>query len=569
VKESAPLTFAAKGPGVRVDLKKLVESRALVQANSGGGKSWLLRALLEQTSGRVQQFVFDPEGEFHTLRERFDYVLAAKHGGDVEASAHTAALLVRRLMEMNVSAVFDLYDLSKDEKREFLRRALVELMNLPRELWRPVLAVVDEIHDFAPEAGHGEAQSLDAVRDTASRGRKRLVCLVGATQRLGKLSKDVAAELINKFVGRTSLDVDLKRAVSELGMSPKEGGPVLRSLGAGEFYAYGPAISNEVVLVRGPTPITRPPKVGAAAKAPPPAPEKVRAVLAQFADLPKEAEERAQTVEALQKEVRELKRKLKEAPKAKVEIKEVPVLKEKELKRLEKVAERLAAVSSEASAAAQAIVAPLKAFSGHSSSLPLALPRIPVPGEIGRTRAAPMIAQGNNGTVARINHPPSSYVAVDAAGVIGKGERRVLAAVAQHEHGVDRVQLSVLTGYARSSRDTYLQRLRAADLVCERGDAIFVTEKGKAELGSDFTPLPTGDALREYWMRSLPEGERRVLENVAGQWPGEVTRDAVSEATGYARSSRDTYLQRLSARKLVVTSKDGVRASDMLFDGGQ
>jgi hypothetical protein len=50
----------------------------LIQANSGGGKSRAIRQLLEQTHGRVQQLVLDPEGEFATLRERFDYVLAGR-----------------------------------------------------------------------------------------------------------------------------------------------------------------------------------------------------------------------------------------------------------------------------------------------------------------------------------------------------------------------------------------------------------------------------------------------------------------------------------------------------------
>lgn len=73
------------GPGVTCDLDRLVDTRLLVQANSGGGKSWLLRRILEQTHGQVQHLVIDPEGEFASLRERFDYVLAAKHGGDTAA----------------------------------------------------------------------------------------------------------------------------------------------------------------------------------------------------------------------------------------------------------------------------------------------------------------------------------------------------------------------------------------------------------------------------------------------------------------------------------------------------
>jgi hypothetical protein len=65
------------------------------------------------------------------------------------------------------------------------------------------------------------------------------------------------------------------------------------------------------------------------------------------------------------------------------------------------------------------------------------------------------------------------------------GERRILTAIAQHPDGVTREQLTVLTGYKRSSRDTYLQRLRAQALVAET-DRIRVTAQGLTWLGPNF-----------------------------------------------------------------------------------
>jgi len=124
----------------------------------------------------------------------------------------------------------------------------------------------------------------------------------------------------------------------------------------------------------------------------------------------------------------------------------------------------------------------------------------------------------------------------------------------------------VLTGYKRSSRDTYLQRLSAAGLVDTSADLIRTTEAGLGALGPEFEPLPTGDALREHWMGKLPGGERRVFEMVITAWPNPVDREAISETTGYKRSSRDTYLQRLKARRLVVeTGPRQVRAAEGLF----
>ena len=79
---------------VRIDLPTLLDTRLLVQANSGGGKSWLLRRLLEQSHGKVQQIVIDLEGKFSTLREKYDYVLAGKEG-DTPADPRSAGLLAK------------------------------------------------------------------------------------------------------------------------------------------------------------------------------------------------------------------------------------------------------------------------------------------------------------------------------------------------------------------------------------------------------------------------------------------------------------------------------------------
>lgn len=142
-----------------------------------------------------------------------------------------------------------------------------------------------------------------------------------------------------------------------------------------------------------------------------------------------------------------------------------------------------------------------------------------------------------------------------------------LTAVAQYPEGASREQLTILTGYRRSSRDTYLQRLFSRDLVVNNGRGnIVATEGGMNVLGPDFEPLPTGEDLQAYWLNRLTGGERTILEALIRAYPKAVDREALSEATEYKRSSRDTYLQRLTARRLVDTVGRGeVRASEELF----
>ncbi len=150
--------------------------------------------------------------------------------------------------------------------------------------------------------------------------------------------------------------------------------------------------------------------------------------------------------------------------------------------------------------------------------------------------------------------------------VLPVGEARILTAIAQHTQGVTREQLTILTGYKRSSRDAYIQRLSQRTYVTVFSDHIEATDEGVAALGSDFEPLPTGKALRDYWVQRLPGGERVLFEALLDAHPQTVNRDDLSDATGYKRSSRDAYLQRLTARKLIVAVGRGeVKASDSLY----
>ncbi len=94
------------GPGsgpAMLDLVELLATRLLVQGNSGSGKSHLLRRLLEQSAGLVQQIVIDPEGDFVTLSERFGHVVVDADGDEAALQAIAA-----RVREHRVSVVLNL-----------------------------------------------------------------------------------------------------------------------------------------------------------------------------------------------------------------------------------------------------------------------------------------------------------------------------------------------------------------------------------------------------------------------------------------------------------------------------
>jgi len=543
------------GEGVPVDLSMLIDTRLLIQANSGGGKSYCVRRLLEQTHGKVQHLVIDPEGEYASLRERYDYVLASKDG-DTPADPRSAKLLAERLLELKASAILDIYELKHHARIEFVKNFLDTIVNAPKHLWHPVLVVIDEAHVFCPQ--QGEAESASAVSDICTRGRKRGFCAVLATQRLSKLHKDAAAECNNKLVGRSSLDVDMKRAADELGFARKDQMYELRTLEPGEFFAYGPALSREVRRIRIGEIRTTHPKAGGrkSFKAPPPT-RHIRALLPRLADLPAESDQRERNETELRHALADVRRQLTQArkvqptPEAKVIEKIVPALTGKQLTRLDRLVDKMTTFGSLFAMNAQTFATAITEIKTAVLSVRMGQPPHQAP--LGRTihpvqpsatktppalATAPAIA--SNGGPERL--PP--------------GERKMLVAVAQMEDGVTREQLSVLTHYQKSTRNVYLSRLVVYGYVTIQGGRINATSAGLAALGA-FERLPSGEALRDHWLRRLPPGEGKILEIAIAMHPTPLTRQEIEARTVFKKSTRNVYLGRLVSRKLLTPGAAG------------
>jgi hypothetical protein len=239
----------SSGQSLLIDLEELLATRLLVQGNSGSGKSHLLRRLLEECAGLVQQVVIDPEGDFVTLADHFGHVVidaAAYSPREIEA-------LAGRVRQHRASVVLALEELEVEQQIRCAALFLTALFDAPREYWYPALVVVDEAQMFAPAAA-GEMNddtrrlTLSAMTNLMCRGRKRGLAGIVATQRLAKLAKNVAAEASNFLMGRTFLDIDMQRAADLLGMDRRQAERI-RDLQRGQFLGLGPAISRRPVAV--------------------------------------------------------------------------------------------------------------------------------------------------------------------------------------------------------------------------------------------------------------------------------------------------------------------------------
>ena len=560
------------------DLGSLLESRLLLNANSGAGKSWLLRRILEQTFGHVQHIIIDPEGEFASLREKYDYVLAAKQGGDVVADPRLAKMLAHRLLDLNVSAIIDIYELKAQDRKLFVRLFCEALVDAPKKLWHPVIVVIDEAHVFAPQKG--EAESMAAVIDLATRGRKRGFCSILATQRLSKLHKDAAAEMNNKLMGRAAQDIDMKRAAEELGFTGREEQHELRNLEPGEFFCFGPAISRTVQKVMVGSVETSHPKAGSriAVEAPPPT-AAVKALLPKLGDLPAEAEQERKTLEDTKRELSQARRDLTLAkkeqrpPDESVIERRVAVAvgaKERELAGEQRVAaQRVTSLervikdtSGQLAGLAEKMAKAVNGAAPQGVALYDVSKVAPIPPPPRQERPEPRPAP---------EPPPQAEMHGSLEG-LKSGAIRILGELAsRHPLTLSKAQVGTLTGFTPSGGTfgTYVSELKRRGLIEISGKEVSVTDLGLDAAGEVPAAPTTHEEAMAIWRRNLKAGCYRMLEIIVSYGSPGIERDELAEVSGFTASGGTfgTYLGILRRNELISVQGSTVAAQEILFPG--
>jgi len=571
---------------INIDVQRVVEGRLLFQANSGGGKSYALRKFCEVTHGKVQQIILDVEGEFASLREKFDYILVGKEG-DIPVNLRASELLAKRLLELNTSAIIDLYELKHHERKRFVRNFLDSLINSPKELWHPCLVIIDECHIFAPEKTSGESESLDSVKDLATRGRKRGFALVAATQRLSKLNKDVVAELNTKLIGRSSLDVDMKRAAFELGFTDKKDVLSLRNMNKGEFYAFGPALTNEVTKIMVDNVLTTHPEAGKTYQKTKSAPaEKVKRVLEKLKDLPVEAEEELKTHEDLKRKIIELKREITTLKRAKPTQKiDENLLKEHyergykdaTKQRNDKLPSMIRSINSELKAIntlkrqteitlkksnenLSYILGSMESLKQVSTPKQRKINLKPAPlGYVGSVVATQV-------GIPLIKQTPE----LESESEIGAGPIKILNAIAQFDpNPISIYQTGTFAGYSVGSGTwtNYISILKKNYLINKTGKMLSLTEQGR-EMTKDIEPLPTDpDSLLHIWKNKLPAGPAKILQVLFDNYPDSIERTELADRSGYSFGSGTwtNYISILRKNHLIEDDSGNYKVSKTLF----
>lgn len=567
---------------LKIDIPLLVKTRLLIQSNSGGGKSYLLRKILEETHGKIQHIVLDMEGEFASLREKYDYVLVGKDG-DIDINLKIAEILPKKLLELKASAIIDLYELKHHERILFVKRFLDSMINAPRKLWTPCLVVIDEVHIFCPEKGKSE--SMSSVIDVATRGRKRGFACIGATQRLSKLNKDFAAEMINKLIGRTGLDIDMKRASDELGFVTKQQMLELRNLEPGEFFAFGPALSKTITKIKVGKVRTTHPEAGSTILdiSVPPTPEKIKKMLEKLGDLPKGAEEELRTIEEFKTKIRQLNfevRKLKRQGSEvnKVDIEEMKnklttAMEQRYERNIKEQGQRLEKHYGARDRKIQQQVTNLLESANKLSSLIVTEPKeqpTPAKEDLWNKTYFPKYTSKKTSPMLKITTPLETQLNDEYPKQLRAGAMKMLKAVAMFSPTpITKNQIATLSGFSTKGGtfNTYLSELKRNKWIREEHKRFTITEDGFENVG-DYSDLPTEpQELIDMWAGKFRAGAARMLKSIGSKYPNSTDKETLAEETDFTMSGGtfNTYLSELRRNKLIVIHGNEIIASKELF----
>lgn len=569
-------------------LEEFVTSTQAVLAKKRSGKSYAAQVQAEDLLAAGQQIVvLDPTGAWWGLRSSADgsapgYAITIFGGdhGDVALEPTAGRDMAGAIVAEGFSAVLDLSSMMKKDRVGFAADFLESLYHANR---RAVHLFIDEANAFAPQSPDTKehARCLSATDEIVRMAGIRGIGVTLISQRSALVNKHVLSQIDQLVMLRMNHPKDIGAVrdwlVGALGDAPDvrkliaEACASLPSLPLGTAWVWSPGGKTLVrVAVRRKRTFDsgRTPRAGEHRSAP--------KVLAEV-DLQRLGDVIAATAKrAADSDPKVLRARVAELEKALWTSTDVMDKANKQLRARVAELERgvtephptvtqvecLKRDAGNLLTAAESLLEIAKTISARSTSVASSLTARrspPAPSDASPSPAAKLANFARNAIQDTIDAAVQEF----GAGQLPPGEAAILGALAAHRNGLRPEQLTVLCGYRRTSRNTYLQRLRQRGLCRRDGELLVATPSG---LSFAAVPAPpVGEALIAMHMAQLPPGEAAILGVLVNAYPRPVSRAALLPDK-YKRTSRNTYLQRLRARELVVHhGDDSVLASPHLF----
>lgn len=549
-------------------------------ARKGAGKTYAAGKFTELLlESGAQVVVLDPVGNWYGLRiaadgkgNGFDVPVFGGLRGDLPLEATAGELVADVAVDTARSLVLDISQFSLADRRRFAT-------SFGERLWKrkkgeshpsPIMLVIEESQLIVPQnVGKDEARMVGIYEEIIRLGRNYGIGAMMISQRPQSVNKEVLNQTECLFVLQVNGAQERKALrdwIVHQGMDVSMLNE-LPSLPVGTAYVWSPQWLGILKKVRIGKKVTfdasATPKVGQKQIRRNPAPLDLNEIEQRMESIVEKAKaddplELRRKIAALEKELADAKQ-TKPAP----ERVEVSIIKPDDLTALQYRAREL-----------ETILGHLREYgdslSGTASRLTTAI--------LGAQRGQPadVRSKSQERRIVEQSRPAASKSVPTPTGerspssIGNSGKRRILIALAQNPAGVTASKLSLLTGLSKKSGtwSTYLSSLRSSDYIESRGSLIAITRAGLDALGA-YDPLPTGEALIDYWRRELGDGGlRRMFDALIEAYPRSLSRDEIGDRTGLSTGSGtfSTYLARLRTLELAEGRGGEVRASGVLFE---
>lgn len=569
----------------------------VILAQKGAGKTYTAMREAEQLLDAGQQVVaLDPTGVWWGLRspaagrggKGFGVIVMGGDHGDLPLEPTAGTIVADFVAESRESVILDLSGFeSNGAQNRFVTDFAERLYRAKASDRRTVHLMLDEADSFCPQRPMpGEARMLGAFEAIVRRGRSRGIGITLISQRPAVLNKNVMSQADLLVCLRVVGQHDHKAlrewtnlyATAEQQREFMESLPTLKT---GEAWFWSPSWLNIFQRAQ----VTK--RVSFDSSATPDAQatgdEPVRTVKVDLDKLSAAIRETAERAKAndpgeLRRTIAELQRQVKILEATEPAPKEVAVISEHQMQRLESMTEIISAglakrsetIASQIRISESTALKLLEEIGGYLRKAPHAdmqnnlHTRITAP-VAAKTPPSQQTAASSQGRDPRVG---AGVNANAGAGQLNGGMRRMMVALAQCPRGLSAKQIGVRAGLSSSSGTfgTYLGKLRSNGWVDGGRDAITITQPGVQALGS-YTPLPTGRELVAYWLAELGQGGiGRMLSALVEAYPRALTKEEVGKLAGVSHTSGTfgTYLGKLRTLELVTGSRELTASADLL-----
>ena len=157
---------------------------------------------------------------------------------------------LERILKKNELIIFNLQKQISIRKKQIILDYICDRLFKLRRLNKipPFLLIIEEAHQFCPEAAHSRAISKPIIEMIAREGRKFMSCLCLISQRPKRLSTTALSQCNSKMVLNIKNPYDLKHLMDSSEAITKEYTDMISSLGVGEMLLMGNAVNYPVFV---------------------------------------------------------------------------------------------------------------------------------------------------------------------------------------------------------------------------------------------------------------------------------------------------------------------------------